>query len=99
MDGAEEDESGEALIGFVVGVAQLPQTIVVEPLVGQQRLHVHAIDQVGCGDAVVALSRQKNKAGKVSQSIDEGDGPCCQSNARAPGGLMASPPFCAPMPC
>jgi hypothetical protein len=77
---------------------QFTQTIVVEPLVGQQRLHVDAIDQVGCCDAVVALSGKQNEFGKVSERIDEGNDLCCQSAARASDGLMARPPF-APMPC
>lgn len=77
---------------------QFTQTIVVESLVGQQSLHVDAIDQVGCCDAVVALSRKQNEAGKISERINEGNDLCCQSAARAPDCLMASPPF-APMPC
>lgn len=52
---------------------QFTQTIVVEPLVGQQRSHVYTVDQFGCCDAVVALSRKQNEAGKVSERIDKGD--------------------------
>src|SRR5215217_2721337 len=77
---------------------QFTQTIVVEPFVCQQRLHVDAFDQVGCCDAVVALSGKQSEAGKVSERIDEGDDLCRQAAGRASDGLMARPPF-APMPC
>lgn len=77
---------------------QFAQPIVVKSLVGQQRLHIDAIDQAGCCDAVVALSWKQNKAGKIPERIDEGNDLCRQSAARAPDGLMARPPF-APMPC
>ncbi len=76
----------------------LTQTIVVKTLVGQQRLHVDAFDQVGCRYAVVALSGKQNEAGKISERIDEGDDLCRQAAARAADGLTARPPF-APMPC
>lgn len=76
--------------GLGFGLAeQFTQTVVVEPLVGQQRLHVDAFYQVGCCDAVVTLSGKQNEAGEVSEPIDEGDDLCCQSAARAPDGLMA----------
>lgn len=77
---------------------QFTQSIVVESLVGQQRLHVDAVDEAGCCDAVVALSRKQNEAGKVSERIDKCDDLCCQTAARASYGLMARPPF-GPMPC
>lgn len=77
---------------------QFTQAIVVKSLVGQQRLHVDAIDQVVCCDAVMALSGKQDETGKVTERIDEGDDLCRQAAARAPDGLMASPPF-APMPC
>lgn len=77
---------------------QFTQTIVVEPLVSQQRLHVDAFDQVGRCDTVVALSGQQNETGEVSERIDNSDDLCRQAAARATDGLMARPPF-APMPC
>lgn len=77
---------------------QLAQTIVVESLVGQQRLHVDAFDQVWRGDAVVTLAGEQNEAGEVAECIDKRDDLRRQAAARAADGLMTSPPF-APIPC
>ena len=47
---------------------------------------------------VVALARQQDEAHQVSQSIDQGRDLGGQAAARAPDGLIESPPL-APVPC
>ncbi len=64
----------------------------------QQRVHVDAIDQVRCGDAVMALAGQKNEAGEIAERVNKSDDLRRQAAARTPDGLMTRPPF-APTPC
>ncbi len=49
-------------------------------------------------NAVMALSRQKDKARQIAKRIDKGDDLRRQASSRRADGLMASPPF-APVPC
>lgn len=77
---------------------QIPQAIVIEALVRQQRIHFDAVDQFRRGDAVVALAGQKNETGEIAERVDKSDDLRRQAAARTPDGLMTRPPF-APMPC
>lgn len=68
--------------GFGLCLAeQSTQTIVVEPLVGQQRFHVDACYQLGCCNTVVALPGKQNEADKFPERINEGNDLCRQSAA------------------
>ena len=49
-------------------------------------------------NAVMALSRQKDKARQIAKRIDKGDDLRRQASSRPADGLMASSPF-APVPC
>src|SRR5262249_38897901 len=68
-------------------------SVVIESLVGDQRLEVDACNQWHDADAVVTLARKKNEADQVAQSVDERDGFGGQAAARFADGLILSPPF------
>src|ERR1019366_3295954 len=72
--------------------------IVIEAFVAEQCADLYPVEE-GCdAGAVMPLPRQQHKAGKVAETIDQGDDLGRQAAARASDGLILSPPF-APVPC
>ena len=82
-----DDRAGAAHIEF------FEHPIRVERLIGQESVEVHAIDQRLDPLYVVGLAGQENKVGKVAERIDQSNDLGGQSAARAPDGLILSPPF------
>ncbi len=75
-----------------------PYPIDVESLVREQGFEVDRLDQRGNTNAVMALTRQKNKAHEIAERVHQRDNLRRQPAPRAADGLIASPPF-APVPC
>src|SRR6056297_3189536 len=72
---------------------RLQQPVRVERLVRQEGAEQDILDERGCAPQVVRLARQQHEVGQVAQAIDQGDDLGRQTAARAPDGLMPSPPF------
>jgi hypothetical protein len=87
-----DDGGGAAL------VQRGAQGIVVEGFVPDEGIKIDACDQRLDTDAVVALTRQQDKAHQIAERIDKSDDLGRQSATRLADGLIVSPPF-APVPC
>lgn len=86
------DGQSAALVEFAA------KPIVVEALVADQRPDFDVIEQGFDANAIVALTRQENKARQIAQRVDQSDDLGRQAAARTPDRLILSPPF-APVPC
>lgn len=73
------------------------QPVGIESLVTDEGVKIDPIDHRFNAHAVMALSRQKNKAHQIAQRIHQGDDLGGQAASRAADGLMPGPPF-APGP-
>ena len=69
------------------------EPIDVESPVAQQGTESDAFDQRRHADRVVPLARQQDEVHQIAQGIDYGHDLGRQSAARAPDGLILSPPF------
>ena len=69
------------------------QPIGIERFVSQESTEVHAIDQRLDTLHVMSLAGQKYEVDQVSKHVDQSNDLGSQSPARAPDGLILSPPF------
>lgn len=69
------------------------QPISVESLVSQESTEVYAIDQRLDTPHVMSLTGQKYEVDQVTERVDQSNDLGGQSAARAPDGLILSPPF------
>lgn len=82
-----DDRGGSARIEFV------EKPIGIERLVRQEGIEGNAIYERFHALNVVSLTGQENEVGQVSERVDQSNDLSGQSAARAPNGLMLSPPF------
>ena len=61
--------------------------------VGQERIEGNAIDDRCDALHVVRLAGQENEVGQISERVDQSNDLGGQSAARAPNGLILSPPL------
>ncbi|TQM89495.1 hypothetical protein BD293_4514 [Roseinatronobacter monicus] len=82
-----DDRGGTARIEFC------EKPIGIERLVGQESIEGNSIDERFDALHVVSLTGQENEVGQVSERVDQSNDLGGQSAARAPDGLILSPPF------
>ena len=82
-----DDRAGTARVEF------REKPVGIECLVGQESIEGNAIDQRFDALHVVGLTGQENEVGQVSERVDQSNDLGGQSAARAPDGLILSPPF------
>ena len=82
-----DDSTGTPRIEFC------EKPIGIERLVSQESIEGDAIDERFDALHVVSLTGQKNEVGQVSERIDQSNDLGGQSAARAPNGLILSPPL------
>ncbi len=81
--------------GGAASIQLLAQRIIVEALIGDHSPHLDSIEQGLCPDAIMALTRQKEKLRQIAQCIHKGDDLGRQTAAGAPNRPTISSPFTA----
>ena len=98
------DLSGGGAVGELLddalglaAVHRLKDPVGIESRIADQAAERPPLNQGGNRLSVVALAGQKLEDDRVAERVGQGHDLACRAPARAPDGLMASPPF-APWP-